>query len=79
MTRQVLFAITLIGAAALLNSPGEAQVWRCEDRAANCLGRCIDRMGGAGDWLGHPSKCLRCDRRLIQCVRNANLRRYGSY
>ena len=79
MTRHLFFAMTLIGTAVLINSPAQAQVWRCEDRAANCLGTCTDRTGGAGDWKGHPSKCLRCDRQLIKCVNNANLRRYGSY
>ena len=79
MTRRLFFAITLIGTGVLLNSLAGAQQFQCEDRSANCLGRCTDRTGGAGDWLGHPSKCLRCDRQLIKCVRNANMRRYGSY
>ena len=59
---------------AMWFQPGEAQQWRCEDQAANCLGRCVDRAGGAGDWGGHQSKCLRCDWRLIKCVRNATIR-----
>ena len=75
MTRQLVFALTLLGSGLLLNTPGEAQQWRCEDQAANCLGRCLDRAGGAGDWGGHQSKCLRCDRQLIRCVRNAISRR----
>jgi hypothetical protein len=79
MTRQLFFAIILSGTGMLLNSSAEAQVWSCEDRAANCIGRCSDRAGGAGDWLGHQSKCLRCDWRLIKCVRNATMRRYSSY
>ena len=79
MTRQLFFAIVLLGTGIALNSPAEAQVWPCEDRAANCIGRCSDRAGGAGDWKGHQSKCLRCDWRLIKCVRNATLRRYHSY
>jgi hypothetical protein len=79
MTRQLFFAITLIGTGVLLNSPGEAQVWQCEDKAANCLGRCTDKAGGAGDWEGHQSKCLRCDRQLIKCAGNANMRRHSSY
>jgi hypothetical protein len=53
MTRHLVFAITLIGAGLLLNSPGEAQQWRCEDQAANCLGRCADRAGGSRR-LGRP-------------------------
>ena len=79
MTRQLFFAIALMGTGVLLNSPAEAQVWPCEDRVANCLGRCTDRTGGAGDWRGHQSKCLRCDWQLIRCVRNANMRRYSYY
>jgi hypothetical protein len=80
MTRQLFFAITLIGTGVLLNSPAVAQEWQCEDKAANCLGGCIDKVGGAGDdWRGHQSKCLRCDRQLIKCVRNAIMRRHSSY
>jgi len=55
MTRQLFFAITIIGTALLLNSPGEAQVWSCEDNNANCFGRGTDKSGGAGDWLAHLS------------------------
>jgi hypothetical protein len=79
MTRQLFFAIILIGTGALLNAPAGAQQWQCEDRAANCFGRCPDKVGGVGDWMGRQSKCLRCDWQLIKCVRNANMRRYGSY
>jgi hypothetical protein len=70
MTRQLFFAITLIGTAVLLNSAAEAvTLARCEDRAANCIGRCADRTGGAGDWGGHQSKCLpSCNRQLIRCM-----------
>ena len=71
MTRHLLFAIALIGTGVLLNSPVEAGAMQCEDRAANCVGRCADRTGGAGDWAGHQNKCLpSCDRRLIRCMRN---------
>jgi len=55
MTRHLFFAITLIGTGMLLSSAAEAQEWQCEDRAANCLGRCADKAGGAGDW-GGPSE-----------------------
>jgi hypothetical protein len=78
MTRHLFFAIALIGTGVLLNPPAEAQQWQCEDRAANCLGGCTDRAAGISDW-GHQGKCLRCDRQLIKCVRNANMRRYSSY
>jgi hypothetical protein len=78
MTRHLFFMIALIGTGALLNSPAEAQHWRCEDRAANCLGRCTDRAAGISDW-GHAYKCFRCDRQLIKCMRNANMRWHRSY
>jgi hypothetical protein len=71
MTRQLLFATTLIGTAVLLNSAAEAATTavQCEDKAANCLGRCADRTGGAGDLGGHQSKCLLyCDRQLTRCI-----------
>ena len=78
MTRHLFFAITLIGTGMLLCSPAEAtrEDGNVRTRAANCLGRCADKAGGAGDWGGHQSKCLkRCDRQLIRCVRNAISRR----
>jgi len=75
MTRHLFFAITLIGTGVLLNSPAAAQQWQCEDKNANCLGRCADKAGGAGDWGGHQSKCMRCDRQLIACY----IRRYRSW
>jgi hypothetical protein len=69
MTRNVL-AIALLGVGMLLSSPAEAQNWRCEDRAANCIGRCTDRAAGIS-W--------RCDRQLVSCMIHANLRRYRSW
>ena len=78
MTRHVFFAIALIGTGVLLNSPSEAQKWRCEDRAANCLGTCTDRAAGISDW-GRLDKCWRCDRQVIKCMINANMRRYSYY
>ena len=69
MTRQLFFAITLIGTAVLFNLAAEAATAvQCEDKAANCLGRCADRTAGAGDWGGHRSQCLPCDRRLNRCI-----------
>ena len=81
MTRFLLLATAAIGFAMLINSPTEAVTqMQCEDRAANCFGRCPDKIGAVGDdWRGRPSKCLRCDRQLIQCVINANLRRHRYY
>ncbi len=59
MARHLFFAITLIGAGVLLNSPAEAvTAARCEDQAANCLGRCVNPSGGTGQ-----NRCLNyCDR-----------------
>jgi len=70
MTRQLFFAITLIGTAMLLNSGAEAATaLQCEDKTANCLGRCPDRTAGAGDLGGRQSKCLAsCDRQLTRCI-----------
>lgn len=54
MTRQLFFAITILGTGALLNSPsGMADQLQCQDRGVNCLGKCADRTGGAGDLGGH--------------------------
>jgi hypothetical protein len=70
MTRQLFFAITLIGTGIFLNAQAKAVTdSRCEDRAANCVGRCADFTGGAGDQGGHQNKCLRsCDQRVIKCM-----------
>jgi len=70
MTRHLFFAIALIGTAVLLNSSAEAtSALRCEDRAANCVGRCTNYTGGAGDLRGQQNKCmLYCDRQVISCL-----------
>jgi len=70
MTRHFFFAITLIGAGVLLNAQAEAvSAARCEDRASNCVGRCANFTGGAGDLGGHQNKCMRtCDRQVTQCL-----------
>ena len=49
MTRHLFFAITLIGTGVLFNSAAEANSlnsFQCEDRAANCVGRCANPVGG---------------------------------
>jgi hypothetical protein len=75
MTRHLFFAITLLGTGGLLTSPAEAQEWQCEDNFSNCLGRCSDRPGGAGDWHGHQNKCSTyCDRQVIRCTVRAAAR-----
>jgi hypothetical protein len=70
MTRHLFFAITLIGTGVLLNLPAEATTaFRCEDRAANCVGRCANFTGGGGDFRGHQNKCMhRCDRQVTSCL-----------
>jgi hypothetical protein len=70
MTRHLFFAITLIGTGMLLNAQAAAvTLARCEDRAANCVGRCADYTGGAGDFRGHQNTCMRrCDQQVIMCM-----------
>jgi hypothetical protein len=69
MTRHLLFATILIGAGLLLNLPAEAASgMRCEDRAANCVGRCVNPNGGT-----NMNKCMRtCDRHVISCLTRAH-------
>jgi hypothetical protein len=69
MTRHLFFAIIVIGTGVFLNSPAEAATaLQCEDRAANCLGRCRDMAAGAGDWKGRQNKCVpACVRQLMRC------------
>jgi hypothetical protein len=71
MARRLFFAIALVGFGVLLNSPVEAvTAERCEDQAANCVGRCANPGGGTND-----NKCMSyCDRRVIRCA----IRAYGA-
>ena len=71
MTRHLFFAITLIG-AGVLHSSAEANSFRCEDRAANCVGRCANRTGGVNN-----NKCIRyCDQQVTRCLIRADERLY---
>jgi hypothetical protein len=66
MARQFFFAITLMGIATLLGSPAAAvpDAARCEDQAANCLGRCANPNSGTGH-----NRCLSyCDRQVNRCL-----------
>ena len=66
MARHLFFAITLIGIGVLLNSPAEAvtNAARCEDQAANCVGRCANPGGGTNN-----NKCMGyCDRQVTRCL-----------
>ena len=70
MARHLFFAITLIGIGVLLNSPAKAVTdpLRCEDQAANCVGRCANRGGGTND-----NKCMNhCDRQVTVCLIRAH-------
>jgi len=73
MTRHLFLVIALAGTAVLLNASAQAtSPLRCEDRAANCVGRCTNYAGGAGDVKGQQNKCmLSCDRRVISCLERA--------
>jgi hypothetical protein len=66
MARQLFFAITLLGIGALLNPPAEAaaDAARCEDQAANCVGRCANPGGGT-----NQNKCMwYCNRQVTRCL-----------
>ena len=73
MTRHLFLAMALAATGVLLNASAEAtNAYRCEDRAANCVGSCTNYTGGAGDYRGHQNKCmLNCDRRVISCMARA--------
>jgi hypothetical protein len=66
MAPHLFFAITLIGLGVLLNSPAKAvtDAARCEDQAANCVGRCANPGGGT-----NQNRCmLHCDRQVTKCL-----------
>ena len=70
MTRHLFLAISLIGTGVLFNSAAEANGVRCEDRAANCVGRCANPGGGVND-----NKCMRkCDLQVTTCLIRADER-----
>jgi hypothetical protein len=66
MARHRFFAITLMGIGMLLNSRAEAvtDAPRCENNAANCIGRCVNPGGGTND-----NKCMiKCDGQGTKCL-----------
>jgi hypothetical protein len=70
MAQHLFFAITVVVAGVLLNSPAEAvmNAARCEDQAANCVGRCANPDGGTGQ-----NKCMsHCDRQVTSCLIRAD-------
>ena len=50
MKQQLFFAITILGTGVLLNSPSTANQRQCQERGINCMAKCDDPTGGAGDW-----------------------------
>ena len=71
MARHLFFAVTLIGfVGVLLNSPAEAGMESalCENKAANCVGRCANPGSGTND-----NKCMvSCDRQVTRCLVRAD-------
>ncbi len=69
MAWHLFFAMTLIGTGVLLNSRAEAvTAARCQDQAANCIGRCANRSGGA-----NQNPCMSyCDRQVTSCLIRAD-------
>jgi hypothetical protein len=70
MARHLFFATTLIGIGILLSPPADAatNAARCEDQAANCVGRCANPGGGTNE-----NKCMSsCDRQVTKCLVRVN-------
>jgi hypothetical protein len=70
MARHLIFAITLISIGVLGAPSAEAALdaARCQDRAANCVGRCHNPFGGA-----NQNKCMwYCDRHVTACLERAH-------
>jgi hypothetical protein len=70
MARHLFFALTLMGIGVLLNSPAEAlrDATRCQDNAANCVGRCANPGGGT-----NQNKCMSyCNRQVTKCLIRAH-------
>ena len=66
MARYLFVAVTLIGMAVFVDSPAGAMTDtpQCQDRAANCMGRCVNPGGGVND-----NKCMRyCDVQVTRCM-----------
>jgi hypothetical protein len=69
MARHLFFAITLMSTGVLLDLPAEAgTAARCEDQAAQCVGRCANPPAGV-----FQNKCMRyCDRQVSGCMIRAH-------
>jgi hypothetical protein len=66
MAMHLFFAITLMGIGVVLNSPAKAvtDAARCENQAANCVGRCANPGGGTNN-----NKCMwYCNRQVTSCL-----------
>ena len=80
MTRHLFLAISLIGTGVLFNSAAEANGLQCEDRAANCVGRCANFTAGGGDFRGHQNKCMvSSERQVTACLIRADERWHRNY
>lgn len=61
-----LFIVIAFLAIGALHSPAEAATHaiRCEDRAANCIGRCLNPGSGS-----NSNRCMwSCDQRVKACL-----------
>ena len=70
MARHLFFAIAMMGAAMLLNSPAAAvSAARCEDQFANCVGRCANPGGGT-----FYNRCMNycSNRQVTRCLVSAH-------
>lgn len=69
MTRQLCFALALIGSAVFLNAPARAVTdVACEEQAASCVGRCANPGGAVND-----NRCMnRCSRQANACLTRAH-------
>jgi hypothetical protein len=70
MARHLFFAVTIICTGLLLYSPAQAVTdeANCENNAANCVGRCANPGGAAGD-----NRCIdRCTRQVNGCLIRAH-------
>ena len=70
MARQLFLAIALIGVATLFNPSAKAvpDAARCEDQAANCVGRCANPGAGTND-----NRCMsHRDRQVNACLIRAH-------
>jgi hypothetical protein len=67
MARYLFFGIILIGTGVLSPAGAMTGAW-CQNRAANCVGRCANPGGGT-----YQNKCMSyCTRQSISCLARAH-------